>query len=161
MGEIDIDNVNKIYRACIDFCKIAGLPFQFKEDSGHMETAIIISEYGNVYTPDRIELDVSFLKTGESQCRKFVPDVMDIHNKIIVEFEETPGKPRLGARLAKKGHDPDGNDLRTSWRDLYYGIGKFRLLKIFDYEFADETKWKIKLFRFLMDCFENKVEIAA
>lgn len=157
MGEIDIENVNKIYRACVDFSSLCNLPFQFKEDSGHKETMIGITEYGIVFRPDE-ELKLN-IRDFFSQGRMFVPDVMDYNNKIIIEFEETPGKPRPGAKLAKKGHDPDGNDKRTSWRDLYYNLGKFRLLKIFDYEFADEKKWKVKLFRFLMDCLENKVEI--
>lgn len=157
MGHVDIENVHKIYRACVDFSKLAVLPFQFKEDSGHMETAIVISEYGAVYPA----LTTGPISPDVKHCRKFVPDVMDFNNKIIIEFDETPGKPRPGAKLARKGHDPDGNDMRTSWRDLYYDIGKFRFLKIFDYEFKDDVLWKIKLFRFLIECSEKKVEVPA
>lgn len=151
MGHVDIEKVNKIYRACVDFSKLCSLPFQFKEDSGHKETVISISELGKI--SQRLEPNGSL----SDLWRTFVPDVLDFHNKIIIEFEETPGKPRPGAKLAKKGHDPDGNDIRTSWRDLYYDIGKFRLLKIFDYEFKSESLWRIKLFRFLMICHENKL----
>lgn len=155
MGHVDIEKLHKIYRACTDFSTLGSLPFRFLEDAGHQETAIIIREDGIVSRPDRIEITVGELAGIEKiQARCFVPDVMDFTNKIIVEFEET-------YTTKKKGHDPDGNDLRTSWRDLYYGLGAFRLLKIFDYEFKDERVWKIKLFRFLMDCFENKVGIAA
>lgn len=156
MGEIDIENLHKIYRACTDFSKLAGLSFKFQEDSGHKETMIRIWEDGRYEKP---ETDRSLSTVSIPQSRWFVPDVMDFQNKIIIEFDETPGAPRKGARLARKGHDPDGNDIRTSWRDLYYGLAKFRLLKIFDFEFKDEALWKCKLFRFLVDCYENKAEV--
>lgn len=159
MGHIDIENLHKIYQACNEFSKICNLPFQFKEDSGNKETMIGISEYGQVERPATEHVWRDPAKVGV--WKMFVPDIMDYHSKIIIEFEETPGKPRPGAKLAKKGHDPDGNDRRTSWRDLYYEIGKFRLLKIFDFEFKDETLWKLKLFRFLADCYQYKPEVIA
>lgn len=152
MGHKDIDNLHPIYRACFDFTKLAGFNFQFKEDSGDMETSMLIDEYGNALLNSQKGLiDIAGWRLG---TKIFVPDIMDFKNKIIIEFEETYTKK-------KKGHDPDGADERTSTRDIYYGLAKFRFLKIFDYEFENEKLWKAKLFRFLIDCHENKLEVLA
>lgn len=153
MGEADIENLNKIYTCCNQACRLLDLPFQFKEDTGRFETAIVINEEG------KIEISGAYSNWDEiKNLSLFVPDILDYQNKIVIEFEETPGKPRHGAKLAKKGHDPDGMDKRTSNRDLYYSIAKLRVLKIFDYEFEDDSKWKIKLVEFLIKCFRNPVE---
>jgi len=154
LGSIDIEKLNKIYTCCNQACRLLDLPFQFKEDTGRFETAIGIGENGFTERPT---LDARW-SDYKGSMHLFCPDILDYSNKIIIEFEETPGKPRHGAKLAKKGHDPDGMDKRTANRDLYYSIAKLRVLKIFDYEFADETKWKIKLIEFLIKCFLNPVE---
>lgn len=151
MGEVDIVKLNEIYSFCNQFCRLMGLPFSFSEDTGDMETAIAVNEAGHIRKPESAE-------GWPTDAKVFCPDVLDYHNKIIIEFEETPGKPRHGAHLAKKGHDPDGLDKRTSNRDLYYGIAKFRVHKIFDYEFANPLSWKIKLADFLIKCWKNPVE---
>jgi len=153
VGHNDIHNLHKIYQACNEFSDLCGLQFSFQEDSGHLETGIAISEYGETIKPTKLNFG------GMGVWKIFVPDILDYHNKIIIEYEETPGEPRPGAKLARKGHDPDGQDKRTKNRDLYYDIGKFHLLKIFDYEFNDWTLWKIKLFRFLADCYEKIKEL--
>lgn len=153
MGEVDIEKLHKIYTCCNQTCRLLDLPFQFKEDTGNFETAIVISETGELEKPIP---DTTWLTYNGKKL--FVPDIADYQNRIIIEFEETPGKPRHGAKLAKKGHDPDGLDGRTANRDLYYGIAKLRVLKIFDYEFADETKWKIKLVQFLIKCYLTPIE---
>jgi hypothetical protein len=153
MGQSDIDKLNQIYTICNQTANLLDLQFQFKEDSGNYETAIGITEDGHMERP----LIDSTWKAYKNNKKLFCPDILDYSNKIIIEYDETPGQPRRGAKLARKGHDPDGMDLRTSTRDLYYALAKFRVLKIFDYEFHD-SRWKIKLVQFLIKCFLNPQE---
>lgn len=156
MGVQDIHKLNQIYLVCNQTAKLLDISFHFKEDSGNYETAIGITEDGHVERPLQDSTWIAY-KNGK---KLFCPDILDYDNRIIIEFEETPGKPRPGAKLAKKGHDWDGNDVRTSTRDCYYAIGKFRVLKIFDHEFTN-SKWKIKLVQFLIKCYLNPLEATA
>jgi len=51
VGEIDIEELHKIYRECVDYCKQEKLPFQFKVDSGNFETAIEFTAIGHHHPP--------------------------------------------------------------------------------------------------------------
>jgi len=157
MGQKDIATLNKIYITCNRICKLFELPFQFKEDTGSFETAIGISQTGFTERP----LQDARWSDYKGQMSLFCPDILDFINKIIIEYEETPGKPRHGAKHAKKGHDPDGMDKRTANRDLYYNLANFRVLKIFDYEMDDEPKWIMKVVDFLIICSAKQVEICS
>lgn len=151
MGNNDIENLNAIYRFATQFSRLLGLSFDFKEDSGNFETAIGITEDGHTERP----LSDSTWKAYKNGKKLFVPDVLDYNNKIIFEYEETWKKE---GKRKRKGHDPDGLDIRTSNRDLYYEIAKFRVLKIFDYEFEFERAWKLKIAKFLIKCYEVQLE---
>lgn len=141
LGERDVESINKIYSFCNNFCRILELKFNFKEDSGQLENAIIFDEYGNVTKPLPTK-GWGFYK----KQKILVPDILDYNNKIIIEFEETWKKK---GKQTLKGHDPDGLDRRTSDRDFYYELGNFHVLKIFDY---DSTPiWKRKIATFLLD----------
>ena len=118
------------------------LKFQFKEDSGSMETALVFDGYGNAVKPDLGKTWADY-----KNQKILVPDILDYNNKIIIEYDETWKKQ---GKKTLKGHDPDGLDTRTFDRDFYYSHAKFRVLKVFDYETDDV--WKRKVFKFLINC---------
>lgn len=151
MGHSDIESLNRIYQFATQFCRLMEFPFRFREDSGNFETAIGITEDGHIERP----LLGSNWKVYKNGKKLFVPDVLDYNNKIIFEYEETWKKE---GKRKRKGHDPDALDRRTSTRDLYYEIAKFRVLKIFDYEFEFERAWKLKIAKFLIKCHEIPLE---
>jgi hypothetical protein len=147
LGHSDIENLNKLYQFATQFCRLLGLQFQFKEDSGNYETAIIIDEYGNIEKTK----ETANWKALSTIQNLFVPDILDHPNRIIIEYEETWKKE---GKKKRRGHDPDGLDKRTANRDLYYSMAKMRVLKIFDYEFEFERAWKLKIAKFLIKCHE-------
>lgn len=150
MGIKDLVPLNNLVNVCRQLEREYNWGFVFAWDQGTYETAIGISEEGHLEKP----LTDTNWDRYKSRWRLFCPDILDYSNRIIIEFEESPGKPRSGARLAKKGHDPDGMDKRTSNRDLYYELAKFRVLKIFDFEDDKTVKKKIK--QFLVKCYRSK-----
>lgn len=142
VGNNDYESLHLIYSFADRFSKLMNYPYHFKIDSGNFETAIIIDETGSVERPKA----ATSWKTLSQTQNLFVPDILDFENKIIIEYDELEGEPRSGAKLAKKGHNADGLDKRTANRDLYYGIAKFHVLKIFD----SDDDWREKTVRFLM-----------
>ncbi len=80
---------------------------------------------------------------------------MDFENKIIIEYEESTGPRRSGARIARKGHGYPGDliNKRDSIRDEYYQAVGFRVCKIWENPEFKMNTWKKKLFHFLADCY--------
>lgn len=141
MGIKDLVPLNNLVNVCRQLEREYNWGFVFAWDQGTYETAIIIREDG-CWKSGRLISGWNELGSDEMFC----PDIIDFNRHIIIEFEESPGKPRSGARLAKKGHDPDGMDKRTSNRDLYYELAGFDVLKIFDFDSDADKKKKIKAF---------------
>ena len=144
MGEVDYENLHKIYRKCIDFCKENDLPYSFKVDNGDFETAIEFyydDEKWQTYHPP-----VS--KDWSTHPVIFCPDILDYTHKIIVEWEEEHGNRKNGAKLAKKGHSHQGDfdTKRDTRRTEYYNWGNFRVLRLWE----SDMDWESKLGEFLL-----------
>lgn len=141
MGQVDIDNLFKIYYEINTIKKKHKLKFFFKIDHGSYETAIEFVGINHFHPP--ISQDWSEDPTI------FCPDLLDYNKKIIIEFEEEVGEPRTGAKLAKKGHNREGDQAnnRDSRRDRYYKQGGFRLLQIW----KSDKDWRLKLEKFLLE----------
>lgn len=94
MGNQDLERLYPVYRACVDFSKLADLPYSFKEDSGNYETAIQFQEGLSIQPPNA--------KNWDTNPDIICPDILDFENKIIIEFEEETGNRKSGAHYAKK-----------------------------------------------------------
>jgi hypothetical protein len=139
MGEIDIDNLMKIYRECVRLCKKYRWPFAFTVDHGTYETAIEFIDSKPYHPP--------ISENWDSKPIIFCPDLLDYHNKIIIEYEEEVGKRLPGAKLAVKGHHREGDmdNKRDFKRTIYYESGGFRVLRIYE----SDILWHKKLKEFL------------
>lgn len=143
MGERDIESIHPVYLYCNEISKENNYPFKFKEDSGKYETAIQIMENGMILMPPQQVV------SGEI----FVPDILDFHNKIILEYEEEC-KPNKGAKR-RKGHFELNN--HDSNRDTYYtkiANPPFRLHKIWE----SDKDWKKGVKEFLDKCFKEMTQ---
>lgn len=156
LGEVDIENLHEIYIFANAFCKLASLPFRFKEDSGHFETAIIINELGHSRIPNQND-DWQSIQNYPHNPQLFVPDLIDYEYKIMMEFEEEGGKKRSGAKLATKGHGREGDitNKRDTKRNEYYLVGGFSLLRIWESQMKTPTIWKMIVIQFLLNCFKK------
>jgi hypothetical protein len=146
MGEVDLENLFKIYYEINAIKKKHKLNFFFKIDHGSYETAIEFVGINHFHPP--ISQDWSKDPTI------FCPDLLDYNNKIIIEFEEEVGEPRSGAKLAKKGHNREGDptNKRDSRRNRYYKQAGFRLFQTW----KSDPDWRPKLEKFLLDMSINK-----
>ena len=144
MGEVDITILNRIYRACLDFSRDQDCAW--KEDSGTFDTAIIIS--GTTWRLTKAEESWNNLQPGEEL---FVPDILEVKHKIIIEYEEE-SKAMKGPKIRKKGHWEESR--RDSRRDYHYAAAGFLVLKIWESEYKDGT-WKEKLKSFLTTIFNT------
>lgn len=144
MGRIDLVKIHPIYRFATDLSKEKGWPFQFKEDSGDYETAILIEKF----TGDCRKPPTNGKFNWAGYWELFCPDILDFNNKIIIEYEEE-AKPntRNGAKL-NKGHFPEQLNKRDQRRDMFYEIAKFRVCKIWE----SHKDWKPTLEDFLKVC---------
>lgn len=144
MGEIDVENLMKIYRECVALCKEHQLGFVFKVDHGTYETAIEFIGSKSYHPP--------ISKNWNQNPEIFCPDLLDYYNKIIIEYEEEVGQRLLGAKLARKGHHREGDmdTKRDVKRNLYYKDGKFRVLRIYE----SDILWQKKLADFLINLNE-------
>jgi len=151
MGIQDQDRLQPVYRACVDFCFIAQIPFKFKVDRGCWETAIeffydIDEKIYHTHPPK---------SPGWSTDPKILcPDILDYDNKIIIEIEEEPGPRLKGAKMARKGHSREG-DLDTkkdTERNRHYK--DFRVFRLWESTLKNEN-WQIKLFLFLINCYQK------
>lgn len=153
MGLADIERLYPIYRACTDFCKLAELPFSFKEDLGDYETIIAI-DGNNWYIPDKTQNWESVIGTV------FCPDIIDYSNHIIIEFEEETGPRKPGSKLAQKGHghEGDADTVRDKTRNDAYKKAAFRVFRLWESTFKNKN-WKLQLFEFLINCTKRSMEI--
>lgn len=148
MGVKDLMSIYPIIQHINELERTIGWGYDFVWDQGFYETLIAINEEtGKVRRPHSNETWDSITYPEQPFC----PDIMDYSMKLIIEFEETEGKPRHGAYLAKKGHNADGLDKRTSNRDLFYSIGGFSVFKIFDFEKKEDYSKRLK--QFLVDTY--------
>ena len=139
MGESDIENLHKIYRICVDYCKAEKVPFHLKVDSGSWETAIEFTPVG-CYHPPKSQSWKELNAGHEIKC----PDILDFENRIIIELEEEP-KP------GKKGHTSESD--KDEHRDMLYRIAGFRVLKIWESEYMSNN-YKAKLCQFLYEMYK-------
>ncbi len=129
-----------VYRKCVKLCKENSLSFKFTVDHGTFETAIEFIGSKPYHPP--------ISESWEQNPTIFCPDLLDYHNKIIIEYEEEVGNRRPGAKLAQKGHHREGDmdTKRDTRRTRYYRDGKFRVLRIYE----SDIMWQKKLAEFLL-----------
>ncbi len=141
MGQIDLDKLFNIYYEALFIAKKFNLPYRFKVDEGTYETAIEFINDTAHHPP--------ISQTWQKKPIIFCPDLLDYPHKIIIEYEEEVGDTKLGARLAKKGHNREGdfNSKRDELRNKYYALGGFTVLRIWE---SDET-WRSKLKDFMLN----------
>jgi len=146
MGHKDIIKLHCLYNKIRELSNEHGWHFQFKVDDGNFETAIIIGMDGEWQLPGPESMQE--LKLQEFQEKLFCPDLIELYQKIIIEFEELakPNTGYLGAKM-HKGHT-DYTNSRDSVRDEYYGKTGFHVLKIYENEYKDGS-WISKLEKFL------------
>lgn len=145
MGVKDADALHAIYEKVKAFCKENDLPYSFKVDDGSFETAIEFWALGYYHPPRSENWEASRADGNEIKC----PDLLDITHKLIIEYEEEGQKHLSGARLARKGHGPEGDmpNKRDMDRDRLYRIGGFKLLRFYETDLKEEN-WQ-KLYDFL------------
>lgn len=159
MGEIDIEVLMPLYRYTRKLEEEFNFGFNFKVDSGSKENMIFFFDEfdeNNLAKYRKPEPSETWVDAKRLQAHPYCPDILDFNSKAIIEFEESQGPPRPGAKLAKKGHQDDGMDAHTAERDLWYKLAGFHVLKIFDYELVQVSKhkdfdfvWQEKIYRFL------------
>ncbi|MGI9567067.1 MAG: hypothetical protein ACR2LL_08665 [Nitrosopumilus sp.] len=160
MGEQDIERLYPVYRACTDFCKLAELPFRFKEDLGDFETAIGFTEDGDEFGNLLLTLyHPPYSKNWNKAETIICPDILDYQHKIIIEFEEETGPRKAGEKYARKGHGHEGDldTKRDSRRNEFYQLAGFKVFRLWESTFKNEN-WKAKLFEFLIDCWNKSLE---
>ena len=141
MGEVDLENLFKIYYEINFIKKKYNLSCNFKIDEGKYETAIEFTEIRNFHPP--------ISKDWSNKPVILCPDLLDYPNKLIIEYEEEVGNRRPGAKLAKKGHHRDGDfdTKRDERRAKYYKKENFRVLRLWE----SDQLWRAKLKNFLLD----------
>jgi len=151
MGIKDIDALHEIYEKVKLFCKENDLSYHFKVDDGSFETAIEFWALGYNHPPKSENWEASREAGNEIKC----PDLLDFEHKLIIEYEEEGQKYLSGARLARKGHGPEGDtpNSRDTDRDSLYRIGGFKILKFYETDLKEEN-WQ-KLYDFLQKYLFN------
>jgi len=151
MGVKDADALHEIYEILKSYCKKHKLPFHFTVDDGSFETAIEFWALGYHHPPRSENWKASREAGNQIKC----PDLLDITHKLIIEYEEEGQKHLSGARLARKGHGPEGDipNKRDTDRDQLYRIGGFKVLKFYETDLKEEN-WN-KLYLFLKECNTN------
>jgi len=122
VGQVDIESLFRVYNKVKKITKQHTLQFSFKIDHGTYETAIEFVGYKSYHPP--------ISKNWDSHPDIFCPDLLDWHNKIIIEYEEEVGEQRSGAFLARKGHHREGDldNIRDTRRGKFYKNGGFHIL---------------------------------
>lgn len=156
MGHQDIERLYPVYRACTDFCKLAELPFSFKEDTGSLDTMIEFIESDEKIEAVHPPISKNWEESKKNGNHLFNPDICDFEHKIIIEYEEETGPKRPGAKMAKKGHGHEGDydTKRDANRNLYYHEAGFSVFRLWEYNYKN-SNWKIQLFDFLIQCWRK------
>ena len=135
MGIQDLDRLNQLANYANSF---PSFHFTMDTDTKHSNNLLLISEYGSfIRPPISITLAEELRTKG---FKPFVPDLLDIKNKLIIEYNEE-SKPYRGAKIIKKGHDEFSDDDK----DLYYKLAGFKQLKIWE----SDKNWTDKIDSFL------------
>jgi len=140
VGLVDIDSLFRIYEQVKKIIKKHDLLFSFKVDHGTYETAIEFVGNKSFHPP--------ISENWGSHRDIFCPDLLDWHNRIIIEYEEEVGERRRGAFLAKKGHHREGDmdNKRDTRREKFYKHRGFHILRIWE----SDNMWEEKLETFLL-----------
>lgn len=133
MGQADLERLFKVYYEINFIKKKHNLLCNFKIDTGSFETAIEFTAIGYHHPPKSKNWNELKQSGNDILC----PDLLDYHNRIIIEYEEEP-------RPGKKGHTEESK--RDEKRDYFYRIGGFRLFKVWE----SDGVWKEKLEKFLL-----------
>lgn len=141
MGEVDSDNLFKIYYEIGSIKKRHGLNYNFKIDHGTFETGIEFTAIGYHHPP----ISKSWKESKKEGNDIFCPDLLDYENKIIVEYEEEPTAGKKGGKMGKKGHTEESK--KDSRRDSFYSIGGFRVFKVWE----SDKDWRTNLEQFLLN----------
>lgn len=171
MGIKDLVPLHAIYDEIKSLEKEFKWGFDFKVDNGSFETAIEFRDAWKNHQEEYIQcwhppMSRSWDEAKESGTVIRCPDLLDWHHKLIIEYEEAPGPRRSGAKLAKKGHGLEGdltND-RDKWRDTYYRLTGFTILKIYQLNYEDDSykfiikDWLLKQFVKTIPNFGKKAE---
>jgi len=147
MGIVDYEELHKIYRICVDYCKQEKLPFHFKVDSGSWETAIEFTSIGYHHPPKSQNWEELKKEGNEIKC----PDILEFEHRLIIELEEEPKPGKRGGKLGKKGHTSESK--KDTHRDYLYRIAGFKVLKIWESEYTS-NKYKEKLYQFLHEMYK-------
>ena len=143
MGVKDLASLFPIYLEAKKISEEYNLGFQFKIDHGSYETRIDISDLGTCFIGNGKLPLIGF--------DMFCPDLLDYHNKIILEYEET-ARPNKGAKR-RKGHlEVNNHDQNRDWA---YARAKFLVLKIWD----SDKDWKTHLKKFLIETFTKSQNV--
>ncbi len=140
MGLVDIDSLFRVYYQIKKIIKKHSLLISFKIDHGTYETAIEFVGTRFFHPP--------LSKNWDSNPDILCPDLLDWHNKIIIEYEEEIGEQRRGAFLAKKGHHREGDmdNKRDTRRGTFYKQTGFHILRLWE----SDNMWEEKLETFLL-----------
>ena len=139
MGIVDIEALMEINEQV----KKLHTKYSFKVDHGSFETAIEFWQMGYHHPPKSRNWEESRANGNEIKC----PDLLDYHNKSIIEFEEEPKPGKRGGKLGRKGHVEESD--RDEHRDMLYRIAGFRFLKFWETDLK-EKNWD-KLYNFLLN----------
>lgn len=147
MGEIDIEKLFDVYYETLLIVKKYDLPYRFTVDEGTYETAIEFVGDKSFHPP----ISSDWTTKPIILC----PDLLDYYNKIIIEYEEEVGNPKPGAKLARKGHNREGdfNTKRDENRNYFYKKIGFSVFRIWD----SDKFWRTKLKDFLLNHSHSKI----
>lgn len=150
MGIIDIEHLIRINRKIQEIVKQHKLPFKFETDKGTYETAIEFYFLGEAKFPPYWEMfhpprSLNWKTNPNILC----PDLLDWHHKLVIEYEEEIGPPLPGAKLAKKGHQREGDidNKRDKRRNDFYEHAHIHMLRIWE----SDKNWEEKLEQFLLN----------
>lgn len=140
MGHRDFDRIYPVWQEANRISEEFGLGFRFKFDQGNYETRIDISDLGTCFIGNGKLPLIGF--------EMFCPDVLDFHNKIIIEYEEE-AKPNKGSKRRKGHFEGNNHDLKRDWA---YTKAKFGVCKIWE----SDKKWKETLKQFLIKTYAKR-----
>jgi len=140
MGYIDIAALFTINGEIKNINKKHNLHNSFKIDLGNYETALEFVGHQIFHPP--------ISKDWSTNPIILCPDLLDYHNRLIIEYEEEIGEKRKGAKLAKKGHNREGDmdNYQDARRNKFYNRGGFHVLRLWE----SDKDWKEKLENFVI-----------